>query len=1291
MWHRLGFLVFVALFCVWTPPVSAADAPVRVWNFHDGLLGWKPVNWERVEVTEHGLEGVSKFDCQLLSPKLGIQAEDYPEMVVGWRSDTNDSGETFFQAPDGRLQDDRKQRHRAVSSPQSRLQRIVLAGAPGWEGTIERLRFDPLNKAGATLRINFIALMPRTNMSPVNGGMEIVRDGCPLGWTGGPGKPRGSVSGDAHGGVLALAVRPGKWWDLDPVDLSLLGEWRIDGFAKGAKATRFAVQVTFLGRGGKKVGRTATEVRCDSSKWTAFQAPFTVPRKAYEARIRFTSRQQEVHLDDVYVSQVRKGEIVAAGPSGSQWEADWIWHPAALQRDHHTVYLRHTLALPAKPIRAARLQITADDGYALTVNGRKVGEKLNDMDGWRTPEVYELHKALKEGENLFEIEARDGTSAQGVIAEGFIVLDDGQEIPLRTGPDWEAALTPAGPWTDVAVIGRPPCLPWGALPTVDLVQPVPVFAFVGDLPRIMRNPLTLPLRLKLRLGAPCRRPVYVEATAWRDKDVVARAQPDDAVFAAGARSGERRELRWNLKLPYGLESCDLRVTYELRGGVFEGPEPTAWTQVVAPAKAREFPRAQIRCADGAVPRLFVNDAEVDVTQAFFIRPDALQQDNAQRVGVPILCVQLDDMGFTETGYDYAKIDQLLSQYLGSCPNAWIIANFTFDTRYQPWWIRAHPEARVRLEDGTDVIGDYHGGRRMVPSCSSTVWRDTYAEILRRLIRHLADGPFASRIIGFNPCSGITTEWFHWGAQSGELVDYSEAGQEDFRRWLARKYGDDRELQAAWHRPDITLKTASVPSDKRRRSPAHGLYFDPATQQDVLDYNRYQHDVVADTIAGLAAIIKKETAGRALVGTYYGYVTHLPETPGFCQGSGHFSLRKLLDCPDVDFMAAPLAYGWRELGETGATMSVAASFALNGKLWWNQEDLRTHWVYPARHGATRNLGETLAVLRREGGRNLAQGTAIQWYDFSKGWQFGDDRISDEIGRLIQLNAARSKAKEWPLADYLAVIVDEEQMGTFDPFRPPYGLNLIYRQREFLNRAGIPWKSYLLSDLLKHPRLLEHRAFLFLNLFKLNDRQRTFLREKVLTEGRTAAFVGPTGLLTPEGFSAEKASALLGWPMRETDERIVLTAEFADNLPAPWSGLADMSIGVSRAFPPILVPSGKSGMALAVFKGRSETAVVCERRQDHGIFWSAAPGLTPPVLRAFAEFANLSVVSRSDDALYVGCGFVGLHAQGDGQRVIDLPRPYAVRELFTGKTWPPGTRQITLDLQSGQTAILSTNKE
>ena len=88
----------------------------------------------------------------------------------------------------------------------------------------------------------------------------------------------------------------------------------------------------------------------------------------------------------------------------------------------------------------------------------------------------------------------------------------------------------------------------------------------------------------------------------------------------------------------------------------------------------------------------------------------------------------------------------------------------------------------------------------------------------------------------------------------------------------------------------------------------------------------------------------------------------------------------------------------------------------------------------------------------------------------------------------------------------------------------------------------------------------------------------------------------------------------------------------------------------------------------------------------LFWSAAPGLPPEVIRSLAVTAGVPVVTSSNDAVYVGCGYIGIHARRPGARRIRPPAPCAMQDLIGGRLWPSGTREVTRHLDAGETAIL-----
>jgi len=1259
-----------------------------LWTFDEGLQGWGHGNWESVAVRGGAIQGVSKYDCQLLSPKLDIEAKDYPELVVRVRSDRYGRGETFFNNPAEAMSDAKKAQHALVGGDGYRLYRVALAEVDEWKGTIERIRFDPLNPAGVKLSVDFIALMPEAGVMLINGGAEIVSQGMPFEWQGGPDGERAKTTGEGvFRGKRALRMVDNGWWEPPPIDLSFLGEFRVCGQVRGSESCVVQVTIGFLDLDGVQLSSTAREVPAAPQAWRPFEINFDAPRRAASALVRFTAPAGSVvaDLDEVQIVQVKRGHIRSLPPPQPNWDAEWIWHPNAMERDDVHAYFRHRFELPDREIASARIQITVDDAYALSLNGREVHRTFGETDGWRSPEVLDLKAMLKPGDNVIEIDAVDVQSAQGLIAEGVVCFADGRELPLCTNASWVTAVAADGPWVSAKAIGRPPCRPWGSLPYVSLGKPTPVRVRSIDVPRALTVPGELSVAVELAAESDVSRPVYVEVIVERKGKIVCREWAPELAFAAEAKKGQTHHVRWRVALPYGVAGGPMTVRVELTNATGVGPGPRSTFEAHSRSRSEGFAKAEVRMV-GGLPCVFVNGVEIDPTQALFIRPDALQQRNAADAGMPIWSIALGDMGFKKDGSDYIEIDRTISRYLEAKPDVWLLPTFTLDTRNQTWWIREHPEARCRLEGGGDVIGDYHGSRRMVPSFASPVWRRDYGEAMRHLIRHLKESPFASRIIGFQPCSGITWEWFLWGAQSAELVDYCDAAATDFRRWLTDKYATDGALRAAWHNPLAKLLTAPVPTNARRRKPEYGMFYDPATQQDVLDYHRYQHDLVVDSILHFARIIKEETDGRSLCGTYYGYTTHLPESPGFCQSSGHFALHRLLESDAIDYLMSPVAYAWREVGGTAACMTTTGSFPANGKLWWNQADLRSHWADQTGFGRPADLKGSVQCMRREVARSLAQGSAVQWYDFSVGWTLGDDRLANEAKRLLAVSRERRSAEDWPRSDYLAVIVDETQMGTFDLFRPAYGLHLIYHQRERLSRAGVPWRAYLLSDLMRHPELLEHRAFLMLNLFRLDRAQREFLRERLMSDGRTVAFVGPVGLMNEEGFSQSYTKEVLGWGTIRVRDATSLRARLLRRLPKPWSPCSGMEFGTGTKYAPICLPAGGRGQVLGTMVDSSLPGVMFERRKGYSIFWSVAPDLPSGVIRALCDCAGVPVLTRSDAAIFAGHGFVGVHVRSAGTYRVDLPRPRAVRELIYGRRWPAATRHVELDLKAGDTAML-----
>ena len=236
---------------------------------------------------------------------------------------------------------------------------------------------------------------------------------------------------------------------------------------------------------------------------------------------------------------------------------------------------------------------------------------------------------------------------------------------------------------------------------------------------------------------------------------------------------------------------------------------------------------------------------------------------------------------------------------------------------------------------------------------------------------------------------------------------------------------------------------------------------------------------------------------------------------------------------------------------------------------------------------------------------------------------------------------------------------------------------------LAMAGIPWRCVLLSDLRKHEELQHYGAYLFLNLFRLDDKTIQFLQEKILTDNRLAAFVGPVGILAPEGITTKNLETLFDEPFRLATEPLDMRSKGTD----VWSSIQGMHWGTTdgKLHGYQLLPKNPPATEVIGKLLDGQDAALYQLHDNYQIFWSAAPGLKPALLRELAIRAGIPVISTSNDGIYAGCGFIGIHAHTDGEKTLRLIGTGAPRELLSDIAWPEGTTEITLRMRKGETRI------
>ena len=256
--------------------------------------------------------------------------------------------------------------------------------------------------------------------------------------------------------VSAQRINPGypnaipMPWGAVPPDQWLAPDWfeALDGaLAQAKKAGTYMGFCDEYGfPGGQAAGRVLAEhpeLKAESLNWT----------------IQDVAGGEKVVLPESFFT-VAARIVKHLQPAGDVPIGQWIWHPTA-NGDGQKVYFRTQLEVdPSRKIQSLDINLTADDGWTLYVNGKLVAKD----DYWQRISQYDLRPFVHPGTNTIAIEGRNNTSPCGLTAGIHTVYEDGTKDQKFTGADWvcsptadEGWFTPdfdASAWENAAVLAE---------------------------------------------------------------------------------------------------------------------------------------------------------------------------------------------------------------------------------------------------------------------------------------------------------------------------------------------------------------------------------------------------------------------------------------------------------------------------------------------------------------------------------------------------------------------------------------------------------------------------------------------------------------------------------------------------------------------------------------------------------------------------------------------------------------------------------------------------------------------
>ncbi|MDB6026090.1 MAG: Integral rane sensor signal transduction histidine kinase [Verrucomicrobiales bacterium] len=158
----------------------------------------------------------------------------------------------------------------------------------------------------------------------------------------------------------------------------------------------------------------------------------------------------------------------------------WIW--ADKTTDRQSCRFWKTVKIPRDGfVVEAHLRMTADNSYAVYLDGRKLGQGSE----WRTLTDYDLTWVLSPGIHVIAVEAFNEYSDAGLLADLAVDLKDGTSLRIvsdqswRIVPedetDWHTRKQPRPTWSTPAVIGMFGVAPWKQLGRTIRVPIRPVY------------------------------------------------------------------------------------------------------------------------------------------------------------------------------------------------------------------------------------------------------------------------------------------------------------------------------------------------------------------------------------------------------------------------------------------------------------------------------------------------------------------------------------------------------------------------------------------------------------------------------------------------------------------------------------------------------------------------------------------------------------------------------------------------------------------------------------------------
>ncbi len=619
--------------------------------------------------------------------------------------------------------------------------------------------------------------------------------------------------------------------------------------------------------------------------------------------------------------------------------------------------------------------------------------------------------------------------------------------------------------------------------------------------------------------------------------------------------------------------------------------------------------------------------------------------------------------------DYARFDRVIEDILETNGNAYLLVNISL---YAPaWWKANNPN-----ELGVNA----NGVSSNEASFASLQFRREAGERLRALVAHAKEQPYYSRLLGFKLSSGRTGEWMTEG--NGLNNDFSVPARAEFIKWAQDRYGTVAAANGAWGTTYASFDEITFDEIKQTilDNPNGGITLDAATERQTIDYHLFLSDIVADSFLYYAGIVKEETAGEKLVGGYHGYSWYSASYGG--NGTEHLSLERVLQSSNIDFVASPLAYSMRTIGQSSQFMVAQDTVQAYGKLYILEQDNRTaksqgydggwNGADDYRIGRQHTFEGSAYELKRDFVNDFVNGNGSWYYDMFGGWF--DDATLQALTRENRAEYEYSLCFENRQANAEVALFVSNSLYSYAANNPTvYSVYkyLLQTQKHRLSAMGAPYDVYKM-DTLVSGEIPDHKVNIILAPYEISEAEAAAVQSKLQKNGQFVVWVCVGGLSGGSGASLTLMQGLTNFTLAETTAREYLQVKITGSTSIA-SGLTNTVYGNGSllSVPKYYITESSGGTKLGILGGVSNHYGLGIREMTSGgkswtSVYSAAPSLSVGLLRNILKEAGVHIYSQNDaDIIYANENYVGLHSGVGGEKRVTLPRSYNVYDVYEKK--------------------------